>query len=349
MNHQQWSLRFGASVITCALLLRLSAAGFFQPVVDFLAKPDIASFLIYLETGRVVRFSPSPEVLEVFSYESAVPDFALQPVAVTQPIAATQPETADLLPVFCAQDGQAVKFKNSAGLKYDAGALITRPLQWDLTIQEPTVLILHTHATESYTKSEGESYKESAAFRTLNEEYNMISVGDHLTQLLEDGGVTVVHDRQLHDYPSYNGSYSHARKSMDKHLKEYPSICLVLDLHRDASADLNNQMRTKATVNGKASAQIMFVVGTNGTGTKHTNWKENLSLALKLQVQMERCAPGICRNINLRAQRFNQDKSPGALLVEVGAAGNTREEALTAVEVLAQAILDLAHGAEAEE
>ena len=349
MDHQQWSLRFGAGVITCALLLRLSAVGFFQPVVDFLAKPDIASFLIYLETGRIVRFSPSSETLEVFARESAVPDFALQTVAATQPVSATQPEVGDLLPTFCAEEGQAVKFKNSAGLKYDAGALITEPLQWDLTVQEPTVLILHTHATESYTKEEGETYKESAAFRTLNEEYNMVSVGDHLTRLLEAGGVTVVHDRELHDYPSYNGSYSHARKSIEKYLEEYPSVCLVLDLHRDASADLNNQMRTKATVNGEPSAQIMFVVGTNGTGTKHTNWKKNLSLALKLQVQMERSAPGICRNINLRAQRFNQDKSPGALLVEVGAAGNTRQEALRAVEVLAQAILDLAHGTQEEE
>ena len=137
-------------------------------------------------------------------------------------------------------------------------------------------------------------------------------------------------------------------KAMARHLEENPSICLVLDLHRDASGDTKNQMRTKATVDGAASAQIMFVVGTNGTGLKHPNWKENLALALKLQVQMERIASGICRNINLRGQRFNQDKSPGALLVEVGAAGNTREEALRAVEVLAQAILDLSHGTAAK-
>ena len=68
-----------------------------------------------------------------------------------------------------------------------------------------------------------------------------------------------------------------------------------------------------------------------------------------MQVQMERNAPGICRKINLRAQRFNQDKSPGALLVEVGAAGNTHAEALTAVEVLAKTILDLSHGTQTEE
>ena len=342
MDHQQWSLRFGTSVIICALLLRLTATGFFQPVAELLAKPNIASLLIYLETGRIVRFSPSSEVLEVFAYESAVPEFALWTVP------ATEPEEAETQPVFCAADAEEIKFKNGSGLRYDKGALIEQPLQWDLTASEPTVLILHTHTTESYTKVKGETYEETAAFRTLDEAYNMVSVGDHLAQLLTDGGVTVIHDRELHDYPSYNGSYNHARKAIERNLKENPSICLVLDLHRDASGDVQNQMRTKATVDGAAAAQIMFVVGTNGTGLKHPDWKENLALALKLQVQMERRAPGICRKLNLRGQRFNQDQSPGALLVEVGAAGNTREEALRAVEVLARAILDLSHGTAAE-
>ena len=337
MDHQQRSLRFGASVIVCALLLRLTATGFFQPMAEFLAKPNIASFLIYLETGRIVRFSASSEAAEVFAHESAVPDFSLWTVPATEP---------EIRPVFCAADADGIKFKNSAGLKYDKAELIQQPLQWDLTAPDPTVLILHTHTTESYTKVTGETYKEAAAFRTLDEGHNMVSIGDHLTQLLTSGGVNVIHDRELHDYPSYNGSYNHARKAMEKHLKENPSICLVLDLHRDASGDIKNQMRTKATVDGQPSAQIMFVVGTNGTGLKHPNWKENLALALKLQAQMERISAGICRNINLRGQRFNQDESPGALLVEVGAAGNTREEALRSVEVLAQAILELSHGSE---
>ena len=122
-------------------------------------------------------------------------------------------------------------------------------------------------------------------------------------------------------------------------LEEHPEICLVLDLHRDASGDLNNQMRTKATVDGKPSAQIMFVVGTGAS-----LWQENFALALKMQVQLERLAPGICRNINLRTQRFNQDKLSGTLLVEVGAAGNTHAEALTAAEALAKAVIALAEG-----
>lgn len=328
----------GAGLILCALLLRLTASGILQPVADYLAKPNIASFLIYLETGHIVRFSPSSDAVAVFARESATPNFARKQEQPAQPP----------LPSFTADDGQQVEVKNSSGVKFDAGELITRPLAWDMTGDAPTVLILHTHTTESYTKAKGETYKETSAFRTLDEAYNMISVGEHLAQLLEEGGVKVLHDRNLHDYPSYNGSYNHARKEMDRLLKENPSVCLVLDLHRDASADLNDQMRTRATVNGEDSAQLMFVIGTGSGGLKHPDWQENLALALKLHTQAERLAPGVCRKLNLRAQRFNQDLSTGALLVEVGAAGNTHNEALRAVEVLAEAILTLAEGCRTE-
>ena len=328
MDHQQRSLRVGAWAIFCAVLLRLSAGGFFNPLVEFFSQPKIASFLIYLETGRIVRFSASDEDFPpVFDRESPEPLFALREPEPTQPS-------------FTAQDAGAIEIRYNCTHRPDLPELITRPLNWDLTAAEPTVLILHTHATESYTISPGEQYKESAAFRTLEERYNMISVGAHLAKLLEEGGITVIHDRTLHDYPSYNGSYSAARKAIDSWLEQYPSISLVLDIHRDASGDNNNQMRTSATVEGRKSAQLMLVVGSN-----HGNWEENLALALKFQVQLERNAPGICRYINLRSQRFNQDKSPGALLVEVGAAGNSHDEALTAVEVLAKGILDLKKGA----
>ena len=103
-------------------------------------------------------------------------------------------------------------------------------------------------------------------------------------------------------------------------------------------------MRTEATVEGQPSAQLMLVMGTSASGLKHPDWEQNLALGLKLQAQCERIAPGIMRYVNLRAQRFNQDLSPGALIVEIGAAGNTHAEALTATEVLAEAILSLAQG-----
>ena len=324
MDHQQRSLRAGAWVIFCALVLRLWTGGFFDPVASFLAQPKISSFLIYLETGRTVRFSASDGTFSAFfAGESPAPDFA----------------DGEALPVFAPEDASAIEMRYNCSHRPDLAQLLTEPLDWDLTGPEPAVLILHTHATESYTREPGERYEESAAFRTLDADHNMVRIGERLAELLEAGGLGVIHDMTLHDYPSYNGSYSAARKAIDSWLEEYPSIQLVLDLHRDASGDNSNQMKTHATVAGKSSAQLMLVVGTN-----YDTWRENLSLALKLQVRLEENAPGICRYINLRSQRFNQDKSPGALLVEVGAAGNTQSEALTAVEVLAQGILDLKKG-----
>lgn len=332
MDNQERSLRFGAALIVSALLLRLTGSGVLQPLVDFINKPNISSLLLYLETGRNVRFSQSVEDLPVFALESALPDFA----------------SDSTVPVFSVADAENISVRYNCSLRPDLEALITQPLEWDLTEDRPTVLILHTHTTESYTKTEGQKYEETSDFRTLDERFNMLSIGDLLTQLLEDAGIQVIHDRSLHDYPSYNGSYNHARKSIASYLEEYPSIRLVLDLHRDASGEGRNQMRTSALVDGQTSAQLMLVVGTNAAGLKHPAWEENLALALKLHSQLEKISPGIMRYVNLRGQRFNQDLSPGALLVEVGAAGNSHEEALRATEILAQGIIRLAKGSASE-
>ena len=121
----------------------------------------------------------------------------------------------------------------------------------------------------------------------------------------------------------------------------------MLDLHRDAAEDAEgNQIPTFAKIGDDESAQLMVVVGSNGSGLDHPNWEENLSLGLKLHVQMERIFPGICRDLDLCAQRFNQDLSPQMLLVEVGAAGNTITEAIRGVQVLGQAIIAIADGTE---
>ena len=120
---------------------------------------------------------------------------------------------------------------------------------------------------------------------------------------------------------------------------------MVLDLHRDSYEDANgNQAAHTVFSQGEALAPLMFVVGTDYGGLTHPKWQENLSLALKLQTQLEGLCPGICRNLNLRSQRFNQDLSVGSLLVEVGASGNTHAQAIKAAEMLSQAVLSLAHG-----
>lgn len=322
LDQRHQALRVGLSAILCALVFRLFSMGIPEKVVSWLTQPDTAAFLTYLETGRNVRFSPS---LEAFS-----PDFVESP-----PASAPEPTQAPL-PSF--SDPESVEIYNASAKQPDMAALLAKPLTWQLRGEEPTVLILHTHTTESYTKT-GQDYRETASWRTLAEDYNMLSVGQLVVEVLAEYGITALQDRSLHDYPSYNGSYTDARKSIREYLEDYPSIALVLDLHRDASEGSGGQLRTAASVEGQTAAQLMLVLGTN-----HEDYEENLSLALKLHAQLESQCPGITRPLQLRAARFNQDLSPGALLVEVGAAGNTHAEALLAARELAKAVAALAEG-----
>lgn len=327
MDLQERSRRFGLTVIACAITARLFASGLPGKIVTRLQQLDIAPFLIYLETGRDVRFSSSSEVFGLFSPESAPPVLR---------------KTEDR-PAFSPDDTALTDIYYACSVRPSLEELMTMPLDWNLSDGQPAVLILHTHTTESYTQLD-ENYVETSDYRTLDESYNMLSIGQKVAEILENNGISVIQDRDLHDYPSYNGSYTDARKSIESYLAQYPTLRLVLDLHRDASDGVNGQLRTEAEIGGETAAQLMLVMGTDAAGQKHDNWQENFALALKLQAQLERQTPGITRPTILRAQRFNQDLSSGALLVEVGAAGNTHTEALRAAEELAKAIVALSKG-----
>lgn len=326
---EQKILRTGMMVVACAIILRLFSAA--ADSFTMKLSPKIASFIIFTQTGRVVRpghisFSPPPT----------------EPSEETQPPTLPSPTEPDL-PVFSEQDAADIGI--TAGFSYtvDLPSLMTKPLSWDLTGEGPKVLIVHSHGSESFLPTK--EYQETTPYHTLNTDYNMVSVGDLVAKKLEEAGVSVLHDRTLHDEPSYNASYNNSRKSVQAYLQEYPSICLVLDLHRDSIEDeAGNQVAQTVFAQGTTVAPLMLVVGTDYGGLTHPRWQDNLSLALKLQIQLEDICPGICRNINLRTQRFNQDLSPGAMLVEVGASGNTRQEALRAAEILAKGIISLAHG-----
>lgn len=328
MDHHQRCLRIGSMVIAGAVALRLLSSGALTPLWKALNRPETVAVLMYLETGRVVRNYSGI----TYPAESPIPETTKpSPVQAAPPV--YEPESA-----------QNIEIDYECSYDPDLAQLLTQPLDWDLT-GGVKVLIVHTHATESYTQSPGEVYEETADYRTLDEDYNMLAIGDALAARLEGAGIGVIHDRQFHDYPSYNGSYANARESIASILEENPGICMILDLHRDAASTGSSQMDTSAQVYGKESAQLMMVVGTDAGGLYHPHWQDNLALALKLQTQLQATHPGLCRPIDLCSERFNEDLSPGGLLVEVGAAGNTQAEALLAVEALAEGIIALSRGA----
>ena len=317
MDWDQRCIRLCGAMVASAILLRLWSGGVFAPVGRALQQPGTASFLLYLHTGRVVRSLPLRES---------------EPPPETAPVPSNGP-------VFTAEDLALVSIDDEPGCHPDAGALLTAPLELDLTGEGPRVLILHTHTTESYLQS-GQRYEETSPYRTLDPDHNMTALGRLLAERLRQAGIGVIHDEALHDYPSYNGSYSHAAAAIEQYLEEYPTISLILDLHRDAADTPTGQMATRCRIDGAEAAQLMFVLGTD-TRLKHPDWERNLSLALKLQVLLERENSGICRDLTLSKNRYNQHLGPPTLLVEIGAAGNTLAEAVPAAEALAEAIVAL--------
>lgn len=326
MDWEQRCIRVCAGVLICAVALRLWTGGALAPAAQALSQPRTASFLVYLQTGRVVRLSPP---------ESAEP----QPTAAPLSAAAV---SAD--PVFTAGDAALLSVDDSCGTGADVEQLLEQPVELELTGEGPRVLILHSHTTESFTQT-ADRYTETSPYRTLDSEHNMIALGQIVAQILEQGGIGVIHDTTLHDYPSYSGAYNHAAASTKAYLEQYPTIELILDLHRDAAETSSGQMATQCAIGGESAAQLMFVLGTD-TRLDHPRWEENLSLALKLQVLLERSTPGICRDLSLSKNRYNQHLGKYALLVEIGAAGNTLEQAKLAAQKLGEAIVQLAGGSD---
>ena len=309
-------LQMGGVLIALALLLRLTI-NVWSPVIRSQEPITLGQVILFLQTGRVVRLTT--------------------PAATISPQSEKPSQAPAAKAVFSQSDQALVAMNNTSDKTADISTALLHELRWDLYESQPTVLILHSHGSESYQNTE--NYTETTSYRTLDTDYNMISIGTMLTQELEKAGIRVIHDKNMYDVPVYNDAYVQARSAIEAHLAENPSICLVLDLHRDAAADGNSQVRYAVSTPEGEAAQLMLVLGTN-----HPGWQDNLSLATKLHVLLEKQVPGICRPISVRAQRYNQDLCPGTVLVEVGAAGNSRQEALLSAKYLSQAIISLAAG-----
>lgn len=200
----------------------------------------------------------------------------------------------------------------------------------------PQVLIVHTHGSESYTMPPGQEYVASGESRTTDTNYNVVRVGDEIAEILSAHGISVIHDRNMYDYPQYNGAYDRSLASIENYLQQYPSITFVLDIHRDAISDSEgNPYKVISQVPEGTAAQMTFVMGTDGGGLSHPNWLENLKLATAVQNTLLEDYPTLMRPITVRNSRYNQHCTAGSMLVEVGAAGNSLDEALLAARLFA--------------
>lgn len=236
-----------------------------------------------------------------------------------------------------------VYLKNNTSLSIDIKSLLNSKLKFSLKkTSEPQVLILHTHATETYLEGDYEVYSKDYTSRTKNCEKNMVKIGEIVANELENAGIGVVHIKTLHDYPEYSGSYSRAAKTICDTIKKYPSIKIVLDLHRDALSSGNDKIKLVREINGKNAAQVMLVMGSQSGGvTNFPNWKENLKLAVRLQQVMEKNYPTLARPLTVSSNNYNESLTTGSLLIEFGTDANSLDEAKYSAELVGKSLVTL--------
>ena len=259
------------------------------------------------------------------------------------------PSDSGALPVTLTGGGNSydpgkVYIKDLSGLSVDPAALLQAKHPVQISKTDPTlpqVLIVHTHGTEAYTPSGSDTYTASGSYRTLNSKQNVLRVGEEIAQLLNSRGIGTVHSTALHDYPSYNGAYTRALSDIKAWLKKYPSIKLVIDVHRDALMEGDTVYKTMAQISGDPCAQLMLVTGTDGGNLSHPNWKQNAAFQVQLHHALNTAYPSIMRPMSFRAGRYNQHLTAGSMLIEVGTCGNTLQEALTAGRLFANTLADM--------
>ncbi|MCM1299929.1 MAG: stage II sporulation protein P [[Eubacterium] siraeum] len=211
----------------------------------------------------------------------------------------------------------------------------------ELYSESPQVLIMHTHACESYLTGEGTYQDETYTCRTTDSTQSVVAVGRKIAEKLAEKGICVLHDGTLHDYPLYNGSYDRAEETITSLLEKYPSIKVVLDVHRDGIVERDGTPVAAVTeINGKKAAQVMIISAASDGYYHVPNYLENFHFACRLQQQMEADNAGITRPVLFEYCQYNQHLTTGSLLLEIGSQGNTLEQALYTGELIGDSIAE---------
>ncbi|MDY5008644.1 stage II sporulation protein P [Candidatus Allofournierella merdipullorum] len=214
------------------------------------------------------------------------------------------------------------------------------PFSIEVGSSEPQVLIMHTHATESYELEDLGWFDPEYTSRRTDTSLNMVAVGAAIAEELSAAGIVTLQDATLHDYPSYNGSYERSNATVRSYLEQYPSIKVVLDVHRDAIETDGARVKAVAEVEGKTAAQVMIICGADKNGNL-PNFKQNLAFAAKWESAMESRYPGLTRPVLFDYRYYNQDLTTGSLLIEMGSHGNTLEEAVYSGHLVGKALVGL--------
>ncbi|MBP3360940.1 MAG: stage II sporulation protein P [Clostridia bacterium] len=285
----------------------------------------------------ISEFAPIfPEAAETHQPEEAKQDTPETEPAPPEETAIPEP-TPEPVPIQIEEkttSSNAAQIKNDTSYEINAEDFADEQLEFPQTAE---VLIVHTHTTESYAPEN--SVTEIDNSRSVDEQKNIVAVGETIREQLEGMGIKVIHDKTVHDYPSYQGAYGRSLTTIKKNAESNKNICIILDVHRDAIVKSDGtRVKLSAEVAGKKCAQVMIVCGTNGTGLSHPGWQNNLNFAVKIQNKAAELYPGLMRPINLREERFNQHITSGSLILEIGTNGNTLTEAKNGAALAADAL-----------
>lgn len=236
-----------------------------------------------------------------------------------------------------------VHIKNTTSESPDFTELLKNGVSIDAPdLSEPTVLIFHTHTTESYLMADNGVFYSDYQTRSEDPARNMVRVGDEICKQLENAGIGVIHDTNIYD-STYNGAYARSRKTVLEYLEKYPSIKIVLDVHRDAvyTSD-TDRLKPVCKINGKKAAQIMIITGAEGGPVaSFPNWEENLKFALALQKKVQNEHEGLMKPLYFCNRRYNMDVTPCSLLLEFGSDANSLDEAVYAASLLGSSLGNL--------
>ncbi len=233
--------------------------------------------------------------------------------------------------------------KNKTGIDFDFEEYLNTELPFSVEkkVSLPQVLIYHTHTSEAYMDEDVDYFYESFYSRTQDTNFNVVGVGKIIADELNKKGIRTLHDTTVHD-SSYNGSYDRSAQTVYANMEEYKDIKVVIDIHRDAIGTEENKVKPVFTYNGKKGAQIMILSGCDVDGVfGFDNWENNLNFALKLQKKAEEMYPGITRPLSFGNFAYNEYICDGSLLIEVGAEGNSIEEAEYTGKLLANVLYEV--------
>ena len=334
MKNTSSALRIAATFFTIIALFVYGIYSFF--IKSQTTQPGIEYENVFL-TGLAEKDSTTPQSLPVLTESEQSKDV----ISVSGAEALGKVVNRTISNSSSNLSAGGVHIRNSTDLDVSISELLSSKLGFTVKKdQNPQVLILHTHATECFLNEDRDYYTAADKTRTTDNAFNVTKLGEIVADKLNSAGITTLHDKTQHDYPSYNESYSRAAKTINGYIKKYPSIKVVIDIHRDSVQTDTTKTKLTAKIDGRPAAQVMLVMGSQSGNVKNfPNWKENLKLAVRLQKNIESMYPNLARPLSLMSRSYNEPLTTGSMLIEIGTEANAFDEAKYSADLLANSLI----------